>query len=306
MVMGNLACLTHGGAMVYPSAAFDPHAVLATVAAEGCQGLYGVPTMFIAVLGCPEFDSFDLSTLRTGCMAGSPCPVEVMKQVIDRMGMRDVTIAYGMTETSPVSFQTGEGDTIERRVSTIGRVQPHLEVKIVGEDGAVTARGEPGEICTRGYSVMLGYWNDPEKTAEAVDADGWMHTGDIGVIDDAGYGNVVGRIKDMVIRGGENLYPREIEEFLYRHPKVADVQVVGVPDDRFGEELCAWIRLHPGETADEAEIRAFCAGQIAHHKVPRYVRFVDEFPMTVTGKVQKFLIRQTMIAELGLSVRETA
>ncbi|MBS0411597.1 MAG: AMP-binding protein, partial [Proteobacteria bacterium] len=223
-----------------------------------------------------------------------------------RLGMVDVTIAYGMTETSPVSFQTGPDDPLERRVSTIGKVQPHLEVKIVGEDGAVTARGVPGEICTRGYSVMLGYWDDPEKTAEAVDAEGWMHTGDIGVIDAEGYGNVVGRIKDMVIRGGENLYPREIEEFLYRHPKVADVQVVGVPDPRFGEELCAWIRLHPGQSADEAEIRAFCAGQIAHYKVPRYIRFVDEFPMTVTGKVQKFLIRQAMVDELHLVAERTA
>jgi len=306
MVMGNLGCLTHGATMVYPSEAFDPAAVLATVEAERCTGLYGVPTMFIAVLGCPDLERRDLSSLRTGCMAGSPCPVEVMKQVIDVLGMVDVTIAYGMTETSPVSFQTGPGDPLERRVSTIGQVQPHLEVKILGEAGEVTPRGVPGEICTRGYSVMLGYWDDPERTAEAVDADGWMHTGDIGVIDAAGYGNVVGRIKDMVIRGGENLYPREIEEFLYRHPKIADVQVVGVPDDRFGEELCAWVRLHPGETADEDEIRAFCRGQIAHHKIPRYVRFVDEFPMTVTGKVQKYLIRRTMIEELGLAERATA
>jgi len=306
MVMGNLGCLTHGAAMVYPSEAFDPLAVLRTVAAERCTGLYGVPTMFIGVLGHPDLASYDLSSLRTGCMAGSPCPVEVMKQVIGRLGMTDVTIAYGMTETSPVSFQTGPDDPLERRVSTIGKVQPHLEVKIVGEDGAVTPRGVPGEICTRGYSVMLGYWDDPLKTAEAVDADGWMHTGDIGVIDAEGYGNVVGRIKDMVIRGGENLYPREIEEFLYRHPKIADVQVVGVPDRRFGEELCAWVRLHPGQAADEAEIRAFCAGQIAHYKIPRYIRFVDDFPMTVTGKVQKFLIRQAMVEELGLVAEETA
>ncbi|HEX7760041.1 MAG TPA: AMP-binding protein [Caulobacteraceae bacterium] len=306
MVMGNLGCLTHGAAMVYPSEAFDPLAVLKAVALERCTGLYGVPTMFIGILGCPQLDQFDVSSLRTGCMAGSPCPVEVMKQVIGRLGMEDVTIAYGMTETSPVSFQTGFGDSLERRVSTIGRVQPHLEVRIMGEDGEVTPRGAPGEICTRGYSVMLGYWDDPEKTAEAIDPEGWMHTGDIGVIDDEGYGNVVGRIKDMVIRGGENLYPREIEEFLYRHPKIADVQVVGVPDERFGEELCAWIRLHPGETADESEVRTFCQGQIAHYKIPRYVRFVDEFPMTVTGKVQKFLIRQAMIAELGLVAAKTA
>ena len=306
MVMGNLGCLTHGATMVYPAEAFDPRAVLKTVAAERCTGLYGVPTMFIGILGHPDLGKYDVSSLRTGCMAGSPCPVEVMKQVIDRLGMKDVTIAYGMTETSPVSFQTGLGDSLERRVSTIGRVQPHLEVKIVDEAGAVTPRGAPGEICTRGYSVMLGYWDDPERTVEAVDAEGWMHTGDIGVIDEEGYGNVVGRIKDMVIRGGENLYPREIEEFLYRHPKVADVQVVGVPDERFGEELCAWIRLHPGLTADEAEIRAFCQGQIAHYKIPRYVRFVDDFPMTVTGKVQKFLIRRVMIEELGLVAAKTA
>ena len=306
MVMGNLGCLTHGATMVYPAEAFDPRAVLKAVAAERCTGLYGVPTMFIGILGHADLAKYDVSSLRTGCMAGSPCPVEVMKQVIDRLGMRDVTIAYGMTETSPVSFQTGQGDSLERRVSTIGRVQPHLEVKIVDEAGEVTPRGAPGEICTRGYSVMLGYWDDPERTAEAVDAEGWMHTGDIGVIDDEGYGNVVGRIKDMVIRGGENLYPREIEEFLYRHPKIADVQVVGVPDERFGEELCAWIRLHPGHAADEAEIRAFCQGQIAHYKIPRYVRFVDDFPMTVTGKVQKFLIRRVMIEELGLVAAKTA
>ena len=306
MVMGNLGCLTHGATMVYPSEAFDPLAVLKAVAAERCTGLYGVPTMFIGILGHADLAKYDVSSLRTGCMAGSPCPVEVMKQVIDRLGMKDVTIAYGMTETSPVSFQTGQGDSLERRVSTIGRVQPHLEVKVVDEAGEVTPRGAPGEICTRGYSVMLGYWDDQERTAEAVDAEGWMHTGDIGVIDEEGYGNVVGRIKDMVIRGGENLYPREIEEFLYRHPKIADVQVVGVPDERFGEELCAWIRLHPGQAADEAEIRAFCQGQIAHYKIPRYVRFVDDFPMTVTGKVQKFLIRQAMIEELGLVAARTA
>ena len=306
MVMGNLGCLTHGATMVYPAEAFDPRAVLKTVAAERCTGLYGVPTMFIGILGHPDLGKYDVSSLRTGCMAGSPCPVEVMKQVIDRLGMKDVTIAYGMTETSPVSFQTGLGDSLERRVSTIGRVQPHLEVKIVDEAGAVTPRGAPGEICTRGYSVMLGYWDDPERTVEAVDAEGWMHTGDIGVIDEEGYGNVVGRIKDMVIRGGENLYPREIEEFLYRHPKVADVQVVGVPDERFGEELCAWIRLHPGLTADEAEIRAFCQGQIAHNKIPRYVEFVDEFPVTVTGKIQKFVMREAVEARLGLKAAKTA
>ena len=306
MVMGNLACVTHGAAMVYPAPVFDPDATLKTIEAERCDALYGVPTMFIAVLGHPDFAAFDVTSLRTGCMAGSPCPVEVMKAVIDRLHMPDVTIAYGMTETSPVSFQTGLDDSLEHRVSTIGRVQPHLEVKIVDDAGRTTPRGVPGEVCTRGYSVMLGYWDDPERTAECLDADGWMHTGDLGVIDPAGYGNIVGRIKDMVIRGGENLFPREIEEFLYRHPKVADVQVVGLPDPRYGEELCAWIRLHPGQMADEQEIRAFCDGQIAHHKVPRYIRFVDAFPMTVTGKVQKFVIRQTMIAELGLTAAKTA
>ncbi len=306
MVMGNLACLTHGAAMVYPAPVFDAEATLRTIEAERCHGLYGVPTMFIAMLGHPDFDRFDVSSLRTGCMAGSPCPVEVMKAVIGRLHMPDVTIAYGMTETSPVSFQTALDDPLERRVGTIGRVQPHLEVKIVDETGAITPRGVAGEVCTRGYSVMIGYWDDPEKTAESLDAEGWMHTGDLGVIDDEGYGNIVGRIKDMVIRGGENLFPREIEEFLYRHPKIADVQVVGVPDKRFGEELCAWIRTHPGEILDEAEVRAFCDGQIAHHKIPRYVRVVDEFPMTVTGKVQKFLIRETMITELGLTIEKTA
>ncbi|MEO8925897.1 MAG: AMP-binding protein [Caulobacteraceae bacterium] len=306
MVMGNLACLTHGAAMAYPSPVFDPAAALACVEAEACTGLFGAPTMFIAMLGAPDFARFDLSSLRTGCMAGAPCPVEVMKQVIGRLHMRDVTIAYGMTETSPVSFQTSPHDPLARRVSTIGQVQPHLEVKIVDEHGKIVPRGAPGEIYTRGYSVMLGYWNDRERTAECLDAEGWMHTGDIGTLDKAGYGNVVGRIKDMVIRGGENLYPREIEEFLFRHPKIAEVQVVGLPDPHYGEELCAWIRLHPGEAAEEADIRSFCQGQIAHHKIPRYLRFVDDFPMTVTGKVQKFAIRQVMIEELGLEERRTA
>jgi fatty-acyl-CoA synthase len=306
MVMGNLACLAHGAAMVYPSPTFDASAALASVEAEACTGLYGVPTMFIAMLGAPDFARYDLTSLRTGCMAGAPCPVEVMKQVIARLHMRDVTIAYGMTETSPVSFQTSPRDSLARRVSTIGRVQPHLEVKIIDEHGAIVGRGKPGEVCTRGYSVMLGYWDDAERTAQCLDTDGWMHTGDIGTLDAQGYGNIVGRIKDMVIRGGENLYPAEIEAFLYRHPKIADVQVVGLPDPRYGEELCAWIRLHPGQSADEADIRAFCEGQIAHHKIPRYMRFVDEFPMTVTGKIQKFLIRQAMIEELGLETRQTA
>ncbi|HEY1753416.1 MAG TPA: AMP-binding protein [Caulobacteraceae bacterium] len=306
MVMGVLAAVTHGCAMVFPAPTFDAEATLAAVEAERCTALYGVPTMFIAALGSPGFEARDLAALRTGVMAGSPCPTEVMKQVIERMHMADVTIAYGMTETSPVSFQTGPDDPVARRVSTIGRVQPHLEVKVVDEAGAVTPRGVAGEVCTRGYSVMLGYWDDPERTAEAIDADGWMHTGDLGTIDAAGYGNIVGRIKDMVIRGGENIYPREIEEFLYAHPKVADVQVVGVPDPKMGEELCAWVKLAPGETADEEEIRAFCRGQIAHFKIPRYIRFVDEFPMTVTGKVQKFLIRRQMIEELDLAETTTA
>ncbi|MGI8840919.1 MAG: AMP-binding protein [Caulobacteraceae bacterium] len=306
MVMGNLACLTHGAAMVYPSPTFDATAALASVESEACTGLYGVPTMFIAMLGAPDFDRFDLTSLRTGCMAGAPAPDAVMKQVIERLHMRDVTIAYGMTETSPVSFQTSPRDSLERRVSTIGRVQPHLEAKIVDENGRTVRRGAPGEIWTRGYSVMLGYWDDATRTAQCLDAQGWMHTGDIGTIDAAGYAKVVGRIKDMVIRGGENLYPAEIEAFLFRHPKIAEAQVVGLPDPRYGEELCAWIRLHPGETADEADIRAFCDGQIAHHKIPRHMRFVDAFPMTVTGKVQKFAIRQTMIEELGLEARQTA
>ncbi|MFN4229628.1 AMP-binding protein [Parvibaculum sp.] len=306
MVMGNLGCLTHGATMVYPAEAFDPLAVLQAVQEERCTGLYGVPTMFIAELSHPDFATFDLSSLRTGCMAGSPCPVEVMKQVISAMHMTDVTIAYGMTETSPVSFQTGEDDPLERRVSTIGRVQPHLECKIVDADGKTVPRGTPGELCTRGYSVMIGYWDDPEKTAEAIDEEGWVHTGDLATIDEEGYGNIVGRLKDMVIRGGENVYPREIEEYLYRHPKIEDVAVVGVPDPKFGEEICAWVKLKPGESATEEEIKAFCNGQIAHYKVPRYVRFVGEFPMTVTGKVQKFQIRDAMIEELKLEVAKTA
>jgi len=306
MVMGNLACCVHGATMVYPEAGFDPLATLATVEAERCTALYGVPTMFIAELEHPEFEHFDLRSLRTGTMAGSPCPIEVMKKVIERMHMKDVGIAYGMTETSPVSMQTSIDDRIERRVSTIGRVQPHLEVKVVDADGEIAPAGTPGEFCTRGYSVMLGYWDDPEKTAEAVDAEGWMHTGDLATLDAQGYGNIVGRIKDMIIRGGENVYPREIEEFLFRHPKVEDVQVVGVPDEKYGEEICAWVKLRAGEACEAGEIVGFCKGQIAHYKVPRYVRFVEAFPMTVTGKIQKFEIRQAMIAELGLREMTTA
>lgn len=306
MVMGNLGCLTHGATMVYPAEAFEPLAVLETVAQEKCTGLYGVPTMFIAALDHPRFADFDLSSLRTGIMAGSPCPIEVMKRVIGKMNMAEVTIAYGMTETSPVSFQSGTDDPIDRRVSTVGRVQPHLEVKIVDNEGRIVPRGQAGELCTRGYSVMLGYWNDENKTREAIDAGGWMHTGDLAVIDDEGYCNIVGRIKDMVIRGGENIYPREIEEFLYAHPKVLDVQVVGIPDQKFGEELCAWIIVREGERLTEDEVRAYCQGQIAHYKIPRYIRFVDSFPMTVTGKIQKFQIRQKMKEELGLDEAQTA
>lgn len=306
MVMGNLACVVHGATMIYASEGFEPLAVLRTIEAERCTGVHGVPTMFIAELEHPDFEKFDLSSLRTGVMAGSPCPIEVMKKVIDRMHMHQVGIGYGMTETSPVSFQTSVDDPIERRVSTVGRVQPHLEVKIVDEQGKIVPRGQPGELCTRGYSVMIGYWNDPEKTAEAVDAEGWMHTGDLATIDDEGYCNIVGRIKDMVIRGGENVFPREIEEYLFRHPKIEDVQVIGVPDPKFGEEICAWVKLRAGETATREEIVDFCKGQIAHYKIPRYVKFVDGFPMTVTGKIQKFEMRKAMIAELGLSEQKTA
>ena len=307
MVMGNLGCLTHGATMVYPSEGFDPLAVLETVEAERCAALYGVPTMFIAALGHPDFARFDLSSLRTGIMAGSPCPVEVMKRVIADMHMREVTIAYGMTETSPVSLQSATDDSLDLRVSTVGRVQPHLEVKIVDPaTGRIVPRGQAGELCTRGYSVMLGYWDDADRTAEAIDAAGWMHTGDLATMNAAGYGNIVGRIKDMVIRGGENIYPREIEEFLYRHPAVQDVQVIGVPDARYGEELAAWIVLKPGAALTAAEVQAFCRGQIAHYKVPRHIRFVEAFPTTVTGKVQKFLMRETMIADLDLTVAKTA
>ena len=300
MVMGNLGCLTHGSTMVYPSEAFDPLATLQAASEERCTALYGVPTMFIAQLDHPEFARFDLKSLRTGIMAGSPCPIEVMKRVQSQMNMGEGTIAYGMTETSPVSTQCATDDPVERRVSTVGQVLPHIEIKIVDGEGRAVPRGTTGEFCTRGYSVMLGYWDEPEKTAAVLDAEGWMHSGDLAVIDAAGYGNVVGRLKDMVIRGGENIYPREIEEFLYGHPAVEDVAVVGVPDDRMGEELCAWIRLRAGSSGDAEEVRAFCRGRIAHYKVPRYVRFVDAFPTTVTGKVQKYLIREAMIAELDL------
>jgi fatty-acyl-CoA synthase len=306
MVLGNMACLTHGAAMVYPSEGFEARAVLETVAAERCTSLYGVPTMFIAELDHPEFAGFDLSSLRTGIMAGSPCPVEVMRRVVDTMHMREVTICYGMTETSPVSFQTTAEDPLERRVSTVGRIHPHVEVKIVDERGNIVRAGVPGELCTRGYSVMLGYWDDPARTAEAVDEAGWMHTGDLATLDAEGYCNIVGRIKDMVIRGGENVYPREIEEFLYRHPKIQDVQVIGVPDHKYGEEICAWVVPKPGATLTAEEVRAFCEGQIARYKIPRYVKLVDGFPLTVTGKVQKFLMREQMKQELGLADERTA
>ncbi|MFF4099575.1 AMP-binding protein [Streptomyces sp. NPDC001903] len=303
MVMGNLACTSHGAAMVIPAPAFDPAATLAAVEAESCTSLYGVPTMFIAELAAPGFDSYDLSSLRTGIMAGSPCPVEVMKEVIDRMGMREVSICYGMTETSPVSTQTRSDDSVERRVSTVGRVGPHLEVKVVDpQSGRTVRRGEPGELCTRGYSVMLGYWGEPERTAEAVDAARWMHTGDLAVMDEDGYLSITGRIKDMVIRGGENVYPREIEEFLHGHPDVLDVQVIGVPDSKYGEELMAWVRMREGARPLTAEaVRAYCDGRLAHFKIPRYVHVVEEFPMTVTGKVRKVEMREAAARLLGLS-----
>jgi fatty-acyl-CoA synthase len=307
MVLGNLACLTHGSTIVYPSDGFDPLTVLQTVQDEKCTGLHGVPTMFIAELDHPRFSEFDLSTLRTGIMAGSPCPIEVMKHVVDQMHLREITIAYGMTETSPVSCQSSTDTPLEKRVSTVGTVQPHLEIKIVDPvSGGIVPRGASGEFCTRGYSVMKGYWEDEAKTREAIDAEGWMHTGDLATMDDEGYVNIVGRIKDMVIRGGENIYPREIEEFLYRHPKVQDVQVVGLPDKKYGEELCAWIIARPGQSLSADEIRDFCKGQIAHYKVPKYIEFVTAFPMTVTGKIQKFKIREAMKSQLGLDEDKTA
>ncbi|MBV8211153.1 MAG: AMP-binding protein [Burkholderiaceae bacterium] len=306
MVLGNLACITHGAAMVYPSEGFEPLAALQAVQDERCTALYGVPTMFIAELALPEFRSFDLASLRTGIMAGSPCPIEVMRRCISEMHMSEVTIAYGMTETSPVSFQTSNDDPIERRVATVGRIHPHVEVKIVDTADRIVPPNTPGELCTRGYSVMLGYWGDAERTAEAVDPAGWMHTGDLATLDEDGYCNIVGRLKDMVIRGGENIYPREIEEFLFGHPKVEAVQVVGVPDPKYGEELCAWIKLKAGTQAQADEIRDYCRERIAHYKIPRHIRFVEGFPMTVTGKVQKYLIREQMMRELGLTEQKTA
>jgi fatty-acyl-CoA synthase len=303
MVMGNLGCTTHGATMVIPAPGFDPGVTLKAVQDERCTGLYGVPTMFIAMQNHPDFASFDLSSLRTGVMAGSICPIEVMKRCIDDMHMAGVSIAYGMTETSPVSCQTRSDDDLERRTATIGRVHPHVEVKVVDPlSGQTLERGEPGELCTRGYSVMLGYWDNPEKTDEAIDADGWMHTGDLAVMREDGYCNIVGRIKDMVIRGGENIYPREIEEFLYSHPDIEDVQVIGVPDEKYGEELCAWVRMRDGaQPLDSERVREFATGKLAHYKIPRYVMVVDEFPMTVTGKIRKVEMREEAARRLGLS-----
>ena len=306
MVMGNLAAIAHGAAMIYPAESFDAAKTLESVDRERATALYGVPTMFIAELETPEFARYDLSSLRTGIMAGSPCPVEVMKRVVSQMNLSEITNCYGMTETSPVSFQTATDDSFERRVSTVGRVHPHVQVKIVDIQGRCVPRGVQGEIHTRGYSVMKGYWEDPDRTRDVLDDAGWMHTGDLGVIDEEGYGNVTGRLKDMIIRGGENIYPREIEEFLYRHPKVQAAQVCGVPDAKLGEEACAWLQLKTGCSVSEDEIRAFCREQIAHYKIPRYIRIVSEFPMTITGKVQKFIMRERMCEELGLTEERTA
>jgi len=308
MVMGNLSCAVFGATMVIPCPSFDPAAVLRVVDAENCTSLYGVPTMFIAELGHPDLETSDLSSLRTGIMAGSPCPIEVMRQVIDDMNMSEVTIAYGQTETSPVSTQTRTTDSVEIRVTTVGQVLPHVEAKIVDpETGEIVERGKEGEYCTRGFHVMNGYWNDPEKTAEAIDGDGWMHSGDLATMDDNGYVNIVGRIKDMIIRGGENIYPREIEEFLYTHPAIADAQVIGLPDAKYGEEIMAWVQLVEGQAVTEDDIKSFCKGKIAHFKIPRYISFVNEFPMTVTGKIRKMEMRQKSIADLGLqTAAETA
>ena len=306
MVLSNIAALTHGAALIYPDEAFDPLSVLEAVQEERCTGLHGVPTMFIAELEHPRFKEFDLSSLRTGIMAGSPCPIEVMRKVVDEMYCTEMIIAYGMTETSPVITSSETDDPIEKQVSTVGRIFPHVEVKIIDNDGRIVAPGETGELLARGYNVMQGYWDDPEKTEESIDEAGWMHTGDLATMDQEGFCNIVGRVKDMVIRGGENIYPREIEEYLYRHPRISDVQVFGVPDVKFVEELCAWIILKPGDQCSEEEIRDFCRGQIAHYKIPRYIRFVEEYPMTITGKVQKFAMRDRMIEELNLNQAKTA
>ncbi|GHF10936.1 AMP-binding protein [Kordiimonas sediminis] len=306
MVLGTLCCVSFGAAMVFPGEAYDPETVLKAVEQEKCTSLYGVPTMFIAELSHPDFDQYDLSSLRTGVMAGSPCPIETMKKVIGKMHMSEVTIGYGMTETSPISMQSNPTDTLEKRVTTVGNVHPHVEVKIIDEDGNIVERGIQGEFCTRGYSVMKGYWGDEERTRESIDKDGWMHSGDLATMDEDGYVNITGRVKDMIIRGGENVYPKEIEEFLYRHEKIQDVQVFGVPDDKYGEEICAWIQLKPGQSANTQEIKDFCRDQIAHYKVPRYIKFVEEFPMTVTGKIQKFVMRDMMKEELHLHTQKTA
>ncbi|MFB8341278.1 AMP-binding protein [Brucella cytisi] len=306
MVLGNLACVTHGSCMVIPNDSFDPLLTLQTVEEEQCTGLHGVPTMFIAMLDHPEFSRFNLTSLRTGIMAGSPCPIEVMRRVVSEMHQSEITIAYGMTETSPVSFQSSTSDPLERRVSTVGRIHPHLEVKIVDADGKVVPRGEKGELLTRGYSVMRGYWNDAESSAGAIDDAGWMHTGDLATIDEEGYCNIVGRIKDLIIRGGENIYPREIEEFLFTHSAISDVQIFGIPDRKFGEIICAWVKLHKDGQVSEEELMEYCRQRIAHYKVPAHIRFVDQFPMTVTGKIQKFVMRQIMIEELELQEVRTA
>jgi fatty-acyl-CoA synthase len=303
MVMGNLGCTSHGATMVIPAPGFDPAITLQAVQDEKCTGVYGVPTMFIAMQNVPDFSSYDLSSLRTGVMAGSICPIEVMKRCVNDMHMAEVSIAYGMTETSPVSCQTRSDDDLDRRTATIGRVHPHVEIKIIDPaTGETVERGQPGEFCTRGYSVMLGYWDEPEKTEEAIDRDGWMHTGDLAVMRDDGYCNIVGRIKDMVIRGGENIYPREIEEFLYTHPDIEDVQVIGVPDEKYGEELCAWVKMHAdAEPLDADAVRAFASGKLAHYKIPRYVMVVEDFPMTVTGKIRKVEMREDSAKKLGLT-----
>ena len=306
MGMGNLNCVKHGATAIYPSRGFDALTTLQCVENEACTALYGVPTMFIAMLDHPRFNDFDLSSLRGGIMAGSPCPIAIMQRVVNEMHMSEVTIAYGMTETSPVSFQSSVNDSLELRVSTVGKIQPHLEVKLIDTDGKIVPRGVSGELCTRGYSVMQGYWEDQTRTAEVLDTAGWMHTGDLAVIDAQGYCNIVGRIKDMIIRGGENIYPREVEEFLFKHAKIQGVACFGVPDARFGEEVCAWIQLRAGAAATPDEFRQFCQGEIAHYKIPRYIEFVDEFPMTVTGKIQKFIMRGIMIERLGLKVEATA
>jgi fatty-acyl-CoA synthase len=306
MVMSVLGCISHGAAMVFPGEAYDPEGVLKSIAKEKCTALYGVPTMFIGELEHPLFDQYDLSSLRTGIMAGAPCPIDIMKRVVSDMHIRDINIAYGMTETSPVSFQTSVDDPIEKKVGTVGRVHPHVQAKIIDEQGLVVPLGERGELCIRGYSVMQSYWNDPDMTGEAIDVAGWMHTGDLAVMDEQGYCNIVGRVKDMIIRGGENIYPREIEEYLFRYDKIRNVSVFGVPDEKFGEQVVAWIQLRDGVEAEADEIKDFCRGRIAHFKIPHYIKFVDEFPMTVTGKIQKFIMRETAIKEYGLTAAKTA